>query len=302
VDAILQIPPATEPPTSPMGQQRLYNQADLILLVYDNQVVAEGGLSSGSVPLTWSNVSSFVNTNVSFYDKREGKTIQTTEINVGALKTWNDSGNAVTAALGRNIESVYVADLRTQSSSSEPGVRVTNGQFLPADGLTLATPDPLYVEGNYNAPTSDLGTSDTSGTVPAALIGDSINVLSANWSDTNSALGITNRTACDTTVNAAVLCGIVPSGNGYYSGGVENFFRLLENWKGSQLTYNGSMVVMFPSQIATAPWQNPGTIYIPPTTRLWSFDSNFTDPDKLPHIFPAVRVIVRTQWTALPTT
>ncbi|MBU6410687.1 MAG: hypothetical protein KGR98_09890, partial [Verrucomicrobia bacterium] len=300
VEAILQIPPNNESPNSQMGQQRLYNQADLIILVYDDHVDAHGGVANGNGPnLQWSDVSSFVNTNVSFYDQREKKTIQTTQVDVGALAAWNNSGNKLTTALGRNIESVYVADLRAQSSSTEPGVRLTDGQTLPPDGLTVATPDPLYVQGNYNAPASDLGTSDTSGTVPAALIGDSINVLSASWDDSDSALSISQRTASATTVNAAVMAGIVPSGNGHYSGGVENFFRLLENWSGTQLTYNGSMVVMFPSQIATGYWPGTGSVYNAPK-RLWSFDANFTDPVKLPHIFPSVRVIVRGQWTTIP--
>ena len=56
---------------------------------------------------------------------------------------------------------------------------------------------------------------------------DSITILSANWND-----GTTSKmpTASTTTVNAAMLEGIVRSTNSNYSGGVENFLRLLENW------------------------------------------------------------------------
>ena len=63
-------------------------------------------------------------------------------------------------------------------------------------------------------------------------------ILSNSWSDTNSA----NSTASNTTVNTAIIAGIVPSGNGYYSGGAENFPRFLENWGGKTLTYYGSMI------------------------------------------------------------
>src|SRR5690606_11590842 len=145
------------------------------------------------------------------------------------------------------------------SSSSQSGVRVYNGQTLPKQGLTVATPNPLYVQGHYNAPGSALGTSDTSDTKPASLVGDAITILSQSWNDNNSTKALSQRVASATTVNAAILAGNVPTGNGYYSGGIENFPRFLENWSGKKFTYNGSMVLMFNSQIATAPWgpRNP---------------------------------------------
>jgi len=80
--------------------------------------------------------------------------------------------------------------------------------------------EPGLRAGNYNA--CLLGTTNTSQTKPAALIGDSINILSAAWSDGNSGSSISSRIAADTTVNAALLGGIA-HGGGYYSGGVENF-------------------------------------------------------------------------------
>ena len=303
VDAILQIPPNNESPNSQMGQQRLYNQADLIILVTDSGVTAHGGVANGNGPnLQWKDISSFVNTNVSFYNPREGKTIKATQIDVGQLAAFNSTKNPLTTALKRDIQSVYVADQRTQSASTEPAVRLIDGQTLPPSGLTVATPDPIYVDGNYNVASSALGTSDTSQSKPAALIGDSINILSGNWSDGNSTKALSSRNAIDTTVNAAILGGIVPSGNGYYSGGVENFPRFLENWSGHTFTYNGSMVVMFPSQIATAPWKGTGATYnvYNAPTRNWNFDMNFSNPNKQPPIGPAVRVIIRGNWKTIP--
>ena len=72
-----------------------------------------------------------------------------------------------------------------------------------------------------------------------------------------------------------------------YSGGVENFIRLLENWNSFTLTYNGSIVVMFPSQYATNKWQQTGVYYTAPR-RNWAFDVNFTDPNQLPPLTPVV--------------
>jgi len=285
VHAIIEVPPNGESPNSQMGQQRLYNQSDLIILVYDDHVDVHGGNGNNGNGATvqWSDASTFVSTNVSFYDYREGKTIKTTQIDVGKMQTWFNGQNSI-----KSLASVYVADLRSQISTTEPGVRVTDGATLPATGLTIATQDPLYVEGNYNTTTWE----------PAALVADSINILSGNWSDSNSSKTLGNRNAKNTTVNAAFLAGIVPSGNGYYSGGVENFPRFLENWSGCTFTYNGSMVVMFPSEIGTGVWKGTGSLYniYNPPTRTWNFDLNFTNPNKLPPLTPAVRTAIRGAW------
>ena len=293
VQAIVEIPPDTEDPNSLMGKQRLYNKADLIILVSNSTVtVKSGSFNNFATTVPDSEWSGFINTNVSFYNKREARTVKTTEIDIGKFKSWSQTNSNLKPALGnRDVRSIYVADLRPQSGSTESGVRVKNGQSLPSLGLTVATPNPLYVQGHYNAPAADLGTTNTSPTLPAALIGDSINILSTAWNDTNSGLAISSRNAADTTINAALLGGIVPSNGSSYSGGVENFPRFLENWSGDTLAYNGSMVVMFYSKLATAPW-GTSDVYSPPT-RQWTFDLNFMDVTKLPPGTPEVRALIR---------
>ena len=83
----------------------------------------------------------------------------------------------------------------------------------------------------------------------------------------------------------------MPSNGANYSGGVENFLRLLENWNGNTtLTYNGSIVVMFPSKFATNNWS--GSYYGVPH-RNWSFDLNFLSQKGLPPLTPEVMAIVR---------
>jgi len=144
--------------------------------------------------------------------------------------------------------------------------------------------------------------TNTSSTAPASLLGDSITVLSGNWSDANSTKGLSGRLAVDTTVNAAFLAGIVQTTNSAgtknYSGGVENLPRFLEDWSGKALTYNGSMVVMFPSKYATSWWIDPGTYYNPPT-RDWAIDLNFLNANRLPPGTLQVRKIVRAQWSVI---
>ena len=89
-----------------------------------------------------------------------------------------------------------------------------------------------------------------------------------------------------------MLAGIVPSYGTYFSGGVENFFRLLESWSSRTLTFNGSIVALFPSQSAMAPW---GTTYAAPQ-RLFLFDPNFKNNSKLPPGTPMVCTVIRSTW------
>ena len=167
----------------------------------------------------------------------------------------------------------------------------------------MATPDPVYIIGNWNVSTNgtpaNLGTANTSQTYPSAIYSDAITVLSSNWVNANSTASISSRTAANDTVNAAFFTGNVPSNGSYYSGGVENFPRFLQNWSGYTFTYNGSMVQGLYSQIADYPWPGTGAVYNPPT-RNWAFDQNFTNPQKLPPLTPRLSYYYRTSWTLLP--
>ena len=245
-------------------------------------------------------------TNTTFYDYRESKTVKAVQLNVGALKTWIESTNGsgynsqAYADKGHTISSVYIYNNATPSSTNLPAARVANGAVLPTTtyGLTVATPSPLYVLGNYNLNNGDTtpGQTNTANTGPAAFIADSITVLSSKWKDTyNTSTNLSSRAPTNTTVNAAAFEGIVRSSGANYSGGVENFLRLLENWSSSTtLTYNGSIIVMFPSRYATNFWG--GTYYGVPT-RKWAFDVNFTQQNKIPPMMPQVKTLVPTGWS-----
>jgi hypothetical protein len=273
-------------------------------------------------------------TNVLFYDWREGwnggsgpaKPVQAVQIDINLLKTWLTNtavnGGAYYDSLKVqhtecHISSVYAYTSVPLTGSQLPAVRVKNGAQLPnpgnanpPKGFTVATPFPLYVLGDYNSQNnglSALGTTNTANTLPAALMGDSITILSDNWHDSvTTKMPSGAQGAADTTVNAAMIEGIVasdPNISGNYSGGVENFMRLLEDWSsgvsgGKQiLTYNGSIVVLFYSQYATNSWQETGNYYNPPT-RNWSFDLNFNTAFKLPPLTPDSRAMIRGNWFA----
>jgi hypothetical protein len=187
--------------------------------------------------------------------------------------------------------------------SAEPGVVLTNGGTLPPNGLSVVTPDPAYIVGNWNV-TNSTGqgmtqTYNVSDTQPSAIFSDAVTVLSSAWNPNNSTNTLSSRDASPDTVNAALLTGIVPSDGNYYSGGVENFVRFQENWSGVNFYYNGSMVEMFQSRIADYPWPGTGVVYNPPN-RNWAYDTNFNNPTQLPPLTPRVIYLNRARWATLP--
>jgi len=260
----------------------------------------------------------------------KGKIVQALQIDIAKLNIWRTNiatngvlggnvvsgGNANAANFynqqcishkGHPIDSIYVYNAVPLTATTLPAVRVVHGTILQSIsygsvvyGLTVATPFPMYVLGNYNT-TDGSGTSlavnTTDNTYPAALMADSVTVLSTGWNDATTGK---LPDASETTVNAACLEGIVqtdPTIDGDYSGGVENFLRLLENWNGDKLWYNGSIVVMFYSQYATNHWVNTGNYYNPPA-RKWAFDANFAQQGKLPPLTPQSKAVIRGQWSA----
>ena len=104
---------------------------------------------------------------------------------------------------------------------------------------------------------------------------DAVDILSNAWKNSESTNSESSRVATSTTINAAIMAGIVPTGtsNDNYSGGAENFPRFLEDWSNATLTYYGSMVNLFNSAQATGVW-GQSNVYNPPT-RAWHFDTNF---------------------------
>jgi hypothetical protein len=357
VEAILNLPPApfsapvssSSAAYSSTGQVYLINEANLIIsntptgtmgsniTVYfqdpnDTTPIEQIPFDVTNVVGSVTNKSYSFVSNTNFYDYREADTVQAVQIDVGKLNTWLTNsrsglvydniklGNPTssTSMGGQHINSIYVYNSVPLTSTTLPAVRIVNGAQLPQSGLTIATPQPIYVKGNYNVTSNGVdfsyGLGSTTNTssgnpteVPAALMGDAITVLSGAWNDNNnSGTGLTSgqRNATDTTINAAALEGIVQSYTDssnakHYSGGVENFLRLLEDWgtPNATLSYNGSIVVMFPSEYATNNWPGTGSVYNPPI-RAWGFDVNFQKQTGLPPDSPSVRGVIRSSWAA----
>jgi len=298
---IIQPPPMGESPNSPLGRLRYYNQADMVVVVTSTGISATSGSFNSFATLIPSNqLEKIITTTNSFWDAREGKTVKPIDINIGNLTAWSQTNSSLRPALGsNNLVSVYVWDQRLLPGTNLAAVRVRNGLNLPGRGLTVATARPLYVLGHYNQTNSaGLGTTNTSSTHPASLVADAITILSENWTDAKSTLGVASRTAAPTTVNAALLTGVVETTPGKYSGGMENFPRFLETWGAANVfTYNGSLVKMFPSLYATNAWGKSG-VYAPPK-RNWAYDVNFDESTKLPPLTPSLVKVFRGQWATV---
>jgi len=264
-------------------------------------------------------------TNVLFYDWREGwnngsgvnsgkgKAVQAVQIDVIKYNIWLTNSAATNNGISYNtqcqlpshkahpMDSIYIYNAVPLTGTTLPAVRVVNGGMLPSQtapyGFTIATAMPLYVLGDYNVSNginSSIDQNSTTYTWPAGFMADAITILSDSWRDNTGATQKPTASAT-TTVNAACLAGIVRSTNSMYSGGVENFFRLLETW--GTFYWNGSIIVMFPSQYATNYWQQTGNYYSAPT-RKWAFDTNFTQQAGLPPLEPQAKGVVRANWNA----
>jgi hypothetical protein len=328
VHSVIDQPPAGESPTSSTGSARLYNQAQVVLQISNSAVrmtlqnsVNDQVPGADPSPIVISSLTNltalatnfpFLTLTNSFTDQRENKTILTTQIDVGKYARWISTNSRVLTKFpngsGTYPTILYVADNRTTTSSQLAGVRLTNGIAPPVNGglgFSVATPNPLYVIGNYNCTNSSfLGTTNTSASVPCAFMSDALTILSSNWTDSASAGSYKSRNPVDTTVNAAVLTGIVPSTDSSstgFSGGVHNLPRLLEDWNSPvrQLTLNTSIMSLYNSTRATHMFVNPGTYYDPPS-RLFSFDLNYLSASKQPPGIPCALVLIRLNWAAPP--
>jgi hypothetical protein len=278
-------------------------------------------------------------TNVAFYDWREGggtvgKRVEAIQFNVKNFNGWLD--NIDTVFLGptnvngakyynslckqptrknHSIGGIYICDSVPLTNTVLPAVRMVNGQKLyDTFGLSVATPLPLYVQSDWNvldASGSCVGQNSTAHAQPSAFYADAVTILSTNFSDSSG--NNVSRAAIQTTINAACLAGIVPTptnlpsggldGNGAgYSGGVENFLRFLENWGSSgdiKCYYDGSLVVVYRSQMATNVFRGSGTAspnYYYRPGRPWSFDTSFLIESNLPPMTPRVKAVVREGW------
>ncbi|MFZ0856196.1 MAG: hypothetical protein WAN10_05020, partial [Candidatus Acidiferrales bacterium] len=120
-------------------------------------------------------------------------------------------------------------------------------------GLTIASENPVYVQGDFNVAPNANGVWSTTN-IGASVVADAVTLLSDNWNDVNSFSSpystASLRNATTTTYRFAVVAGKGISfpqpgacGTGACyddfgtDGGVHNFLRYLESWSGQTLYY-----------------------------------------------------------------
>jgi hypothetical protein len=181
-------------------------------------------------------------------------------------------------------------------------------------GFTVASENPVYIQGNYNSSATDpfwTGGADAPEHAATGVIADAVTILSNNWDDRRSLLGngasvnltdARNRPAVTTYYRVAIAGGKNMSfpfptwenatdyGFGT-DGGVHNFLRFLEDWQttGSTLNYAGSLVSLYYATYNTGLFKCcTYSVYQPPT-RNYIFDQDFSTPSGLPPGTPLFR-------------
>src|SRR5208283_1973619 len=179
-------------------------------------------------------------------------------------------------------------------------------------GLTIATENPAYVQGDFNANSANGGWNDPG--IATSIASDAITLLSDNWNDVNSFAGnnaaaiydMSFRIGNTSWYRAAIIAGkgvsfAQPAGTGQdygTDGGVHNFLRYIEDWSNAQLNYRGSIVSLYFNRQATGTFKCCTTVYSPPG-RGYNFDTTFLNPTLLPPRTPLFRDINTTGFTRL---
>jgi hypothetical protein len=229
---------------------------------------------------------------------------------------------------------VWFLTVKGSAASTLPndyGVRIYNGKDLSSPvagvsmkGLSVVSDQAVYIRGDYNcgsSTTCNNGNNDDDIRKPAAVMADTINVLSNSWSlddsysnsriSSGSSFGnepTAGRPASPTTIDAAFLAGIDITGTvngsssqdqGYATagGGLNNYPRFHEDWSNGyngsnriDFTYQGSMVSLGAPRKVNGRWCGSGSladcnIYNPPN-RLWRYDPLFNNAANLPPLSP----------------
>jgi hypothetical protein len=181
-------------------------------------------------------------------------------------------------------------------------LKLTRGQDLASisdlQGLTIASENPVYIQGNWNANGNFTGSH-----VATAVLADAVTLLSKQWNDRNSFVNpytkdsSTKRHAVTTWYRLAIIAGKglsfpQPSGTAQdfgTDGGAHNFLRYIENWGDSQtLWYRGSIASLYFSRQAIGTYKCCDIVYDPPE-RGYNFDTEFLTPALLPPRTPMFR-------------
>lgn len=226
--------------------------------------------------------------------------------------------NAVTGA--RHVLKLVDGGMSSSAVSYLPMMPSSSGCSFTSSGsgcggFTVASENPVYVQGNYNSSQYDPWWSTMTSATPsnntphaaASIVADSITILSNSWSDFNSLVYPTamgSRTATTTYYRFAVAAGsniafplsgtAISITNGGWTigtdGGEIEFLHYLEEWSGQTINYLGSIANLWHSEYNTGTYKCCTTVY-DPGTRNYDFDVLFLNPANLPPGTPMLQDI-----------
>lgn len=185
--SIIDLPSVGESVASQQGTVRLYNQAQVVLIITNSpgggaprviltlQTPYNGSLpgadttkvirdmtNTTEIALQTNAVNSlttrlpFLSLTNTFNDARQNQANPfVTQIDIAQYKGWLTTNTLITGKFtgGALPTILYVADQRNIGTSRHSVVRLINGESLPFNdglGFSVATPNPLYVKGHYN--------------------------------------------------------------------------------------------------------------------------------------------------------
>jgi hypothetical protein len=239
-----------------------------------------------------------------------------------------DGSQALDPTTGQPIILDYYRTYPTTTAIDYPAspyaFAVNGGRNLPGS-MTIASDQAIYLQGDYNTitqkPAAIMADTITMLSVNCVSPGqtlDPLNIPAANinclindWSLksgstspwTGTAIGTRAidgpmYTAKTTSVNAAFLSftsqswGNLGRGGGpYYSGGLNNYMRFVEDWNGQSINYTGSLVSLGTPLEFAGGFRSGGRIpnsYFTPPDRNFNYDNSFNSYTQLPPMTPSV--------------
>jgi Tfp pilus assembly protein PilX len=262
-----------------------------------------------TVTFDWSERAASSGDNVLFY-KDIARTVEADGTTAIAAQSYRGMG---LAAVDRTEGGLVLHATINQTTypytalQSPYGFAFNDAANLPGP-LTVATDQAVYSQGDWNR--SFDGTRYDK--QPASLLADSLSLLSNNCL-ANSDTAVTTadpahlqgqlncgrkgttgmNVATQTTVNAAFLARTDSStytGTTYYSGGLNNYMRILENWTNIAMIYRGSFVSLGNPQQVSGRYVAGGNAlsYGNPPDRNWGYETDFDTFSKLPPLSPRV--------------
>jgi hypothetical protein len=264
-----------------------------------------------TVTLDWSERADSSGNNVLFY-KDIARTVDSDGLTINA-QSYRGMG---LAAVDRTEGGLVLHATINQTTypytalQSPYGFSFNDASNLPAP-LTVATNQAVYSQGDWNIFDKQ----------PASLLADSLSLLSNDCLASSDTAAVTtspkdpahlsgqlncgrqegiNLVTKATTVNAAFLARTDRStytGTTYYSGGLNNYMRILENWSGKNMIYRGSFVSLGIPQQVSGEYKScsrpdgvtpTAATYGCPPDRDWRYETDFDTFSKLPPLSPRV--------------